>query len=69
MGGQWPPFLPECSLVSPRLILPSVSPLSKLSFNYSAENRPGPADLVKYSFKIVISFNYSTKIAWAQQIW
>ena len=37
-----------------RLIRPSVcQSLSQLSFNYSAENYPGPTDLVKYSLKIV----------------
>ncbi len=38
----------------PRLIRPSVSPsVCHITFNYSAENRPGPTDLVKYSLKNV----------------
>jgi hypothetical protein len=38
----------------PRLIRLSVClSVCHLRFNYSAENRPGPTDLVKYSLKIV----------------
>jgi hypothetical protein len=37
----------------PRLIRSSVSPLSDITFNCTAENCPGPTNLVKYSLKIV----------------
>ncbi len=38
----------------PRLIrLSPESSVSHITFNYSAENCPGPTDLVKYSLKIV----------------
>ena len=37
----------------PRLIHQSVcESLSHITFNYSAENHPGPTDLVKHSLKI-----------------
>ncbi len=38
----------------PRLIRPSVIPsVCHITFKFSAENRPGPTDLVKYNLKNV----------------
>ncbi len=36
-----------------RLIRPSCESVSYITFNFSADNRSGPTDLVKYSLKIV----------------